>query len=222
MSGHVTWGVGGARGVGYGTGIAPEVQPHVFEPFFTTKAPGQGTGLGLPQVYGIVKQHKGYIDIDSKVERGTQVSIYLPAIDAIEPPIPVETPNELPLGQGAMILLVEDEFGVREATKSLLEYLGYQVLCAENGQQALEMYAAHCQVIAVVLTDMVMPEMDGVRLFHLLREINSDVKMIIMTGYPLGEAEKNFLTQGPLDWLQKPLDLTQLAQTLGRHRSSSV
>ncbi len=199
-----------------GTGIPSAVRPHILEPFFTTKGPGKGTGLGLSQVYGIVKQHKGYLDIRSEEGKGTEVLIYLPEITRVEEERPPEPTAEIPFGNGETVLLVEDESGVREGSKVLLEHLGYRVLAVDHGQQALDLYATLGDEIAVVLTDMVMPEIDGVRLFHALKEMNPQVRTVILTGYPLDEEGQQFLDQGILDWVQKPLDLATLGHTMYR------
>ncbi|WP_143308183.1 hybrid sensor histidine kinase/response regulator [Candidatus Entotheonella palauensis] len=199
-----------------GSGIPADVLPHVLESFFTTKPPGKGTGLGLSQVHGIVKQHQGYMNIESQEGEGTSVFIYLPAVDDVTAGLGAEMEEDLPQGQGEVVLLVDDEIIVREGSKALLEYLGYQVLTADNGLHALDVYRAHQHEIALVLTDMVMPEIDGVKLFHQLRQLNPEVMSVLMTGYPLGEERQQLLQQGIADWLQKPLDLAVLAQTVNR------
>ena len=170
-----------------GSGIPADALPHVLNPFFTTKPPGKGTGLGLSQVHGIIKQHQGYMQIESGEGEGTTIFIYLPSVADDMAVLRAEMEEDLLKGQGEVVLLVDDEIIVREGSKALLEYLGYHVLTADNGQHALEVYQAHQDDIALVLTDMVMPGIDGVKLFHLLRQLNPDVISVIMTGYPLGE-----------------------------------
>ncbi|ETW98313.1 MAG: hypothetical protein ETSY1_19265 [Candidatus Entotheonella factor] len=199
-----------------GSGIPADALPHVFESFFTTKPPGKGTGLGLSQVHSIVKQHQGYMNIESEEGEGTSVLIYLPAVHDRTAVVGADREEDLPQGQGEVVLLVDDEIIVREGSKALLEYLGYQVLTADNGQHALDVYRSHQDEIALVLTDMVMPEIDGVRLFHQLRQLNPEVLSVLMTGYPLGEERQQLLQQGIVDWIQKPLDLAVLAQTVHR------
>ncbi len=199
-----------------GSGIPADVLSHVFDPFFTTKVPGKGTGLGLSQVHDTVKQHQGYMRIESQEGEDTTVFIYLPAVQDDTAAARAAAEAELPKGQGEVILLVDDEIIVREGSKALLEYLGYQVLTADNGQHALEVYRAHQHEIALVLTDMVMPGIDGVKLFHQLRELNPEVLSVMMTGYPLGEERQQLLQQGIVDWVQKPLDLDLLAHTIHR------
>ena len=124
-----------------GTGMTEEVQAHLFEPFFTTKEVGKGTGLGLAQVYGIVRQHEGYIDVETKIGEGTTFRVYLPA-SGVEPEIVEQESPAVPRGQGETILLVEDEENLREAAQEMLESQGYRVLTAANGREALEVYEA--------------------------------------------------------------------------------
>jgi signal transduction histidine kinase/ActR/RegA family two-component response regulator len=199
-----------------GTGIPADALPRIFEPFFTTKEPGKGTGLGLAQVYGIVKQHEGYISAESRDGEGTTFAIYLPTLATRTTIPPAEDPEDMPRGHGETVLLVEDEPAVLEVGTAILEELGYQVLTATNGHRALEVYAAHQDEIALVLMDMVMPEMGGVQLFHALRELYPAVKAVMTTGYPLEEEGKQLLGQGILAWLQKPMKPAQLAQIVSR------
>jgi signal transduction histidine kinase/CheY-like chemotaxis protein len=203
-----------------GMGIAAEDVSRIFEPFFTTKAPGKGSGLGLAQVYGLVRQHQGYIRVDSREGEGTAMVIYLPAL-AHDEWQPVdgdgqESPTDIPHGHGETVLVVEDEPVVSEVCTVTLEDLGYHVLWATNGQQALDVYATHADDIDLVLTDMVMPGMNGVELFHALRSVNPAIKTIMMTGYPLGEEGKQLLAQGMQAWIQKPLNLGEVARVLRR------
>jgi signal transduction histidine kinase/ActR/RegA family two-component response regulator len=199
-----------------GTGIPPEALPHIFEPFFTTKEPGKGTGLGLAQVYGIIKQHNGYIRAESQEGSGTTIVIYLPALTRPRDTHREEVPADVPRAHDETILLVEDEPVVLEVCQVMLEHLGYRVLTATNGQQGLAVYSAHQHDIALVLMDMVMPVMGGVQLFHALRELQPSVKAVVMTGYPLEEKGRQLLAEGILAWIQKPLNPLQLAQTIAR------
>ncbi len=200
-----------------GQGIPPDNLPHIFEPFFTTKTVGEGTGLGLAQVYGIIKQHRGYIEVSSQEGQGTKFVIYLPALMADWETTSAHPTSEIALGHGETILLVEDEAEVVKVGQAMLESLGYQVLTATNGQEALKLYPARREEIDLVLTDMVMPEIDGVTLFQTLKLQFPDVRVVVMTGYPLvgGEAE-NLLSQGINGWLQKPLNLSQLSQVISQ------
>jgi two-component system cell cycle sensor histidine kinase/response regulator CckA len=198
-----------------GVGMPLEVQLHLFEPFFTTKEVGQGTGLGLAQVEGIVKQHEGYIKVKSRVGQGTTFTLYFPAL----PLQPAATSSEIAReerklqGQGKVILLVEDNKFVREVVEAMLKGLGYQVLTAANGRSALEVYDRYGDSIALVITDLTMPEMGGFALAEALQAKNHAVKILAMTGYPL-KMKPEDLTRGIAGWHQKPLSLEHLAQQL--------
>ena len=143
-----------------GAGMPAEVLKHIYEPFFTTKQPGEGTGLGLAQVYGIVKQHKGTIEVESELGQGTTFRIYLPQTGQAKAPLQQEEAY-IPTGDGETILVVEDESVVRQVVRSMLEDRGYRVITASNGQNALEVYESHCDEVQLVVTDLVMPEMGG-------------------------------------------------------------
>jgi GAF domain-containing protein/CheY-like chemotaxis protein len=199
-----------------GVGISPEALPRIFEPFFTTKEVGKGTGLGLAQVYGIITQHEGYIDVQTEFGKGTKFMVYLPAISLLSKTTLQTAKTETSEGRGELILLVEDDLAVLEVTRVMLENLGYRVITAPNGRQALEIYADHHDEIALVLTDMTMPEMGGVILAQSLQAKYPAIKVIALTGYPLEAESKELLDQGIVDWLQKPLNRYQLAQTIRR------
>lgn len=199
-----------------GMGIPHHVRERIFEPFFTTKKPGQGTGLGLAQVYGIVAQHGGFIDVSSQVGRGTTFTIYLPALLA-EAEVDEESRVEgVPHGRGETILLVEDEPEVREAIQAILTHLGYRVLPAVNGREALNVYERRHADIDLVITDLVMPEMDGVALIKALRARDPRVKIIVMSGYPLKAERERGTLEGIVEWIQKPVALPQLAAVMRR------
>jgi two-component system cell cycle sensor histidine kinase/response regulator CckA len=197
-----------------GTGITPDVLPHIFDPFFTTKAPGEGSGLGLAQVYGIVGQHGGRIGVETQVGKGTAFTIYLPALPVHPVEMPALESSSPALGQGETVLVVEDEMVVREALKESLKSLNYQVLEAANAKEALAILEAHDDEVVLVLSDVVMPEMGGIALFHALRREGLTVPMVLLTGHPM-EKELNDLTaQGLRAWLPKPPSLEQLAQAI--------
>lgn len=199
-----------------GAGIAPETLPRIFEPFFTTKEVGKGTGLGLAQVYGIVTQHDGYIDVRTEFGKSTTFTVYLPTALPMQKILPQTAETETTHGHGEVILLVEDDLPVLEVTQAMLEHLGYSVITATNGRQALEVYDQHQDQIALVLTDITMPEMGGVALAQNLRAKYPAIKIIVLTGYPLEGEAKELLDQGVIDWLQKPLNRRELAQTISR------
>jgi signal transduction histidine kinase/DNA-binding response OmpR family regulator len=196
-----------------GTGIAANVLPHIFEPFFTTKKPGQGTGLGLAQVYGIIKQHDGEIGVKSKTDRGTTFTVYLPLMDAREP-VTVEMAEQfpaLPTGGRETILLAEDNLDTLQAIQETLETLGYRVLPAGNGREAMALFMRHKGIVDLVLTDMVMPEMSGVEFYQALEASHPGVKVMIITGYPLADDGRQLLEHGAVAWIQKPFSTGDLA-----------
>ncbi len=196
-----------------GSGIQPDVLPHIFEPFFTTKKPGQGTGLGLAQVYGIIKQHRGYINATSRPGEGSTFVIYLPALDLKEVPGVLLEAREVPHGKGETILVVEDHEEHRRAVSEMLAGLNYRVLEASNGLEALKLLESLAAVPDLVLTDLVMPEMDGRALLETLQEQHPDLRVIIMTGYPLGQgADDQGLQNTP--WIQKPVSSDTLAMVI--------
>jgi len=159
-----------------GEGMNEQTKKMIFKPFFTTKDPEKGSGLGLAQVYGIVRQSNGYINIESKLKGGTKVHIYIPKCEGL-----VEEEIVEPASQGeGRILLVEDDEDVREITKMMLENQGYIVVSAENGEKALEIYN---DSFDLVLTDITMPVMGGEKLIEKLLEINPQIKCLAMTGY---------------------------------------
>lgn len=170
-----------------GTGIPPEVIERIFEPFFTTKQVGKGTGLGLATAVGIVKGHGGFIDVSSEVGRGTTFRVSLPAAEArIQQH--EEEKRALPRGNDEMILVVDDEASIREMTKSSLEANGYRALTASDGTEALSLYAQHSSDISVVITDMMMPYMDGAATIRALEKMNPRVRVIASSGMT-GHAE---------------------------------
>lgn len=199
-----------------GMGIPPEVLPHIFEPFFTTRAP-LGHGLGLAQVYGIVKQHEGHLAVETGDGRGTTFVLYLPALPVRAPvadtPAPIVAVTS---GQGQTILVVEDDAAVRTALVEVLELLGYQTLAAAEGQAALELCARRPE-IALVLCDWVMPSMGGQDFVRALRERQLAVKVLVLTGHPLEDAVTQSATSmGIVGWILKPASLEQLAETIAQ------
>ncbi len=197
-----------------GTGIASEILPHIFDPFFTTKKPGEGSGLGLSQVHGIVKKHAGEIDVTTHVGQGTTFNIYLPALS--EPPSEgqlIET-GSLVSGDGETILVVEDNHSLREALEESLTLLNYQVIATANGKEALETVKQHRDDIALILSDLVMPEMGGQALFHALHERSITVPVIILTGHPMKTELEALQTQGLAGWMLKPPDMEALSKLL--------
>lgn len=197
-----------------GTGLAPEHLPHIFEPFFTTKEVGKGSGLGLAQVHGIVKQHGGHVKVDSVPGQGATFTVFLPPLLTHTPSNTAEEAAPIYRGHGETILLVEDEVTVLKVMKATLQNLGYQVLTATNGKEALQVYTQHKENISLILSDMVMPDMDGAALFTTMREKDPAVRVLLMSGYPLTEQGAALLEQGVVDWFQKPPTQQTLSKTL--------
>lgn len=204
-----------------GTGISPDVLPRIFDPFFTTKAPGEGTGLGLAQVHGIVGAHEGHIDVKTQMGEGTTFTVYLPAVLAHPPESRtaalLEEAAALPKGQGETILVAEDNAVVREALVESLELLNYQVLEAVDGREALEILEQREEKVALVLSDVVMPGMGGVALLHALRDQGINMGIILLTGHTLKERDfEDLYAQGMRAWLLKPPSLEQLAEVVAQ------
>lgn len=192
-----------------GVGIPEDHLPRIFEPFFTTKAVGKGSGLGLAQVYGIIKQHNGFIFVDSDVNQGTRFYIYLPAATEMEEEQPEGSEQTDLEGVNESILLVEDDAITLQAITEILTMLNYQVHATNSGAEALTIYMN--TPIDLVLSDLVMPEMGGTELFNALKEYDPDVRMILLTGYPLGDDGKDLLEDGIVGWVHKPLDMQTLS-----------
>jgi nitrogen-specific signal transduction histidine kinase/CheY-like chemotaxis protein len=200
-----------------GTGIAPEHLPRIFEPFFTTKEQGKGTGLGLATVYGIVKQHQGWIEVSSQAGAGTTFRILLPVVYApisSEPPTSAAPP---PRGGSEKILLVEDDDAVRALTRRMLESFGYQIREAPSGRDALDLWAENVGEIDLLLTDMVMPHgITGRELAERLRGKKPRLKVIFMSGYS-GDTlslDTQFIRRAKIRFLQKPCPWQRLVQAV--------
>jgi two-component system, cell cycle sensor histidine kinase and response regulator CckA len=210
-----------------GIGMPPDVLEKIFEPFFTTKEVGKGTGLGLSTVYGIVKQTGGFIFCDSEVGRGTVFRIYLQRhsgaareIAAVQQAETRKDAKSADLTGRGTILLVEDEDAVRSFASRALQSRGYTVLTAETGERALEVVETHGQAIDLVLSDVVMPEMDGPTLLRELRRRGIGTKVVFISGYAEDAFEKNLEGQTDFAFLPKPFTLKQLAEAVKDAMSS--
>jgi PAS domain S-box-containing protein len=203
-----------ANVVDTGTGISPDILPHIFEPFFTTKPQGEGTGLGLSQVFGIVKQHGGFVDVGSQLGEGTTFTIYLPALTRQEAIVAEAQVTGAPRGDGETILVVEDNASTRAAVCEILESLNYHALQAADGEEALAVFEQNADRIDLVVSDLVMPEMGGQALFGALRRRQPALKLILMTGYPLGGSTRELLQEQELSWLLKPMSTLRLAEAV--------
>ncbi len=192
-----------------GTGMDKETIERIFDPFFTTKEMGRGTGLGLASAYGIIKGHGGYVDVESKKGHGTTFSIYLPASEK-KVPKAVKTSDRVVKGTGT-ILLVDDEEAILEVGKDLLVTMGYQVLIARDGKEAIEVYSRNQHNINMILLDMIMPGMGGGEAYDRIKEIDPDVKVLLSSGYSIdGEATK-ILERGCYGFIQKPFNMEELS-----------
>jgi PAS domain S-box-containing protein len=193
-----------------GTGIPPEILDRIFDPFFTTKEIGQGTGLGLSTVLGIIKNHGGFLQVLSEVNKGTQFQVYLPIAEetAIEP----TSEAEMPKGNGELILIADDETMVQGITKITLENYNYKTLTANNGIEAIALYAQQQDKISVVLMDMMMPTMDGLTAIRTLKKLNPQVKIIASSG--LSANSEQALLVGAKAFLLKPYTAQDLLQTI--------
>jgi two-component system cell cycle sensor histidine kinase/response regulator CckA len=195
-----------------GMGIPSEMLDRIFEPFFTTKELGKGTGLGLSTVLGIVKSHGGFINVQSELGKGTEFQVYLPAAERGEPKILED--HEPSRGQEELILIVDDEAAIREITKTSLELSNYRVLTASNGIEAVTLYAQYQEKIHVVLTDMMMPSMDGPTTIRMLQKINPQVKVIAVSGLMASEKLSAAANCGIKAFLSKPYTKKELLEKI--------
>lgn len=195
-----------------GPGIDPSIIGKIFDPFFTTKHHDRGTGLGLASAYRIISNHHGRVFVESELGRGTRFHIYLPACDrSIESE---ESAVDTPQAGGETILLVDDETMVADVTGQLLEKLGYRILTAYSGEEALSIFQDQPTHIDLVVLDIVMPGISGAETFERMRELNPRINVLLASGYSLnGQAEK-LMTRGRCDFIQKPFDITTLSHKI--------
>jgi PAS domain S-box-containing protein len=195
-----------------GVGMDKPTQRRIFEPFFTTKEMGRGTGLGLASVYGIIKNHGGYINVYSEKNEGTIFRIYLPASDK-DVPESTSFPEALLKGTETL-LLVDDEDIIIEVGKQMLESLGYEVLLAKSGGEAIDLYTKNRDKVDMVILDMIMPEMGGGETYDRLKAINPTIKVLLSSGYSINEKADAILKQGCNGFIQKPFDLRKLSRKI--------
>jgi two-component system cell cycle sensor histidine kinase/response regulator CckA len=199
-----------------GMGMPEEVRVHLFEPFFTTKPLGKGTGLGLAQVHSIIAAHHGEIIVTSEIGRGSTFTFYLPALVSSIAEASLVTEPSLIQGNGAMILVVEDDTSARRALVESLKFLEYRTLEATNGGEALNVLARYGAEVALILSDIVMPLMGGMALIQALRERHWNKPVLLVTGHPLGdelEAQQHIFS---VDWITKPPTVDMLAAKIAR------
>ncbi len=194
-----------------GCGIRNEDIEHIFEPFFTTKALGQGTGLGLATVYGIVNQNHGFIDLISKAGGGSTFKIYLPIIAREVGSEQSVIDKSLQIGKGETILIVEDESAILLMVQSQLQQLGYNVLTATCPSEAISITTENPSTIQLLITDVIMPEMNGIELADTLMKLNPDIKYLLISGYTADILEKNQTFNYELNFLPKPFSLKTLS-----------
>jgi CheY-like chemotaxis protein len=188
-----------------GIGMDEETRSRIFEPFFTTKELGQGTGLGLSVVYGVLNSHQGYVDVRSRPGEGTSFLLYFPVADDLYPPVVrvAETTEEIPPGSET-ILIVEDEEMLRDLLKTFLAGSGYTVLAAQNGEEGLDVYRQNRGRIALVLSDMGLPRLGGWEMFQQMKDLDPDVRVILASGYFDPNLKMDLLKAGAKDFIQKP------------------
>ena len=198
-----------------GSGIAPEVMQHLFEPFFTTKSVGKGTGLGLATVYGIVKQNNGGIVVESTVGQGSTFRVYFPRSDEHGGDAPAAASVGEPSVRGtATILIVEDDPGIRELSAKILRRCGYSVLVADGGEEARQIGEGHDGIIHVLLSDVVMPGMNGPMVAEMLTKMRPGLKVVFMSGYTDDEIVRHGVMQRDVPFLQKPFTPERLASKI--------
>ncbi len=192
-----------------GSGMEPAVIARIFDPFFTTKKKGRGTGLGLASAYGIIKGHNGYIDVESQKNEGSTFFVFFPATERRTTGGTASGPK--PETGFGTILLVDDEDTVLEVTAEMIRRLGYTVLIARSGREALERFAEHQTEIRMVILDMIMPEMSGGDLFDRLKKINPAVKVLLASGFSMQGQAREIMQRGCSGFIQKPFSLEDLS-----------
>jgi PAS domain S-box-containing protein len=198
-----------------GSGISKQVKPHIFEPFYTTKERGKGTGLGLSVVYGVMDNHRGFVQVDSEPGYGTTFSVYLPLESATEPAS--GNGERAPAGPDDLaqtVLLVEDEEMLRDLGVIRLEGDGYRVLAAKDGVEAVEMFAAHADEIGLVVCDLGLPRLGGREVFLKMKETKPNVRLIVASGYLEPNLRSEMLKAGVMDTIQKPYDFRELLEKI--------
>ena len=198
-----------------GFGMTDEVKEHIFEPFFTTKERAKGTGLGLSVVYGVVKNHRGFVDCESEVDVGTTFSVYLPVAERAEP-APLDVPPlELRSGRTAQtIMVVEDEEMLRDLAVHILSSEGYNVITAKDGLEAVEIFAARRDEIGLVVCDLGLPRLGGRDVFMQMKETKPGVRAIVASGYLEPAMRSEILKAGVIDTIQKPYDFRELVEKI--------
>jgi nitrogen-specific signal transduction histidine kinase len=196
-----------------GCGIEPEIIDRIFEPFFTTKTVHQGSGLGLSNVLGIIRGHAGWVGVASKPGKGSSFKVYLPVAPGEELTASPECPT-FPRGRGELILLVDDELAILEITAKALRAFGYKVLIAEDGARAVGLFAMHHQEVRLVLTDMMMPGMDGAALIATLLRMSPSLRIIASSGHNAADNAQSALEAGAASFLPKPYSAESMLRAI--------
>jgi two-component system, cell cycle sensor histidine kinase and response regulator CckA len=206
-----------------GSGMDREVLEHIFEPFFTTKEVGKGTGLGLSTVYGIAKQNRGFVDVASEPGKGTSFTIYLPRFTAMAVPQEVGKKDTTPEGRGQLVLLVEDEKVILKVGQAMLERLGYRVLSASSPSEAVQQARTQTEKIELLITDVIMPEMNGRDLARILVGVLPGLKCLFTSGYTSDIIAHHGVLDEKINFIQKPFSFAELAvkvrEVLGKEDS---
>ena len=197
-----------------GVGMDDETRKRIFDPFFTTKERGRGTGLGLASAYGIIKNHDGIIKVQSDMGKGSTFTVYLPASD--KPVIKSDPVTEEPAAGAGTILLVDDEEMILEVGKSMLERLGYQVLTAGGGSEALKIFRQDPAQFDLVILDLIMPEMNGGETYERLKKIDPRIRVLFSSGYSKDKVANEILKDACACFIQKPFDLEKLSRNVGQ------
>jgi two-component system cell cycle sensor histidine kinase/response regulator CckA len=202
-----------------GAGMDEKTSERIFEPFFTTRHMGEGTGLGLASVFGIIKKHQGIITVDSQVGKGTTFTIYLPTARKIEKPkesgnLRVPTAENVPEKGSGTILVVDDEEYILSADKAMLNGLGYEVLLAKGGKEALRVFEEKKDSINLLILDLIMPDLSGEIVYDRIKSSRPDVRVILSSGYSIEGQAESILKKGCDGFIQKPYNLNQLAQKI--------
>lgn len=197
-----------------GVGISQSNLSKIFDPFFTTKEQGQGTGLGLSTVASIVRSHGGFVNVYSEVGHGSRFKIHIPAIETTQPATVKAARPDLPLGNGELIIIVDDESAIREIAKETLHTFGYKVLTANDGTEALALFAEHKDEVRCVITDMMMPFLDGPATIRALRRLSPNLKIIVTSGLKANGKSAEIAQFGINTFLQKPYTAEALLKAL--------
>ncbi len=198
-----------------GVGMDSSTRDHIFEPFFTTKSVGEGTGLGLSTVYGIIKNHQGGITVESEVGKGSTFKLYFPAAERL-----LKKEKQEPIGHfnetqaKGTILVVDDEGVFRDMLRDVLEYLGYRVFLAKDGKEGLDVFQEHKDEIDLVILDMNMPVMDGKELFRELKRIDPHIRALLSTGFALDQQVRGLMEEGVLGFIQKPFRIEEISTAI--------